>query len=111
MLSHLERHRDGMRMTELSRRLMVTGGNVTGLVDQLVAEGYAVRERVAADRRSSLVRITPRGLREFARMAQVHESWIVEILSPLTEADVESGIRILGKLRRALLAPPPDASA
>ncbi|WP_431047737.1 MarR family winged helix-turn-helix transcriptional regulator [Roseateles sp. L2-2] len=81
LLAQLERSPDGLTMRELSQRLMVTGGNVTGITDQLEAEGHVVREPHPSDRRSVTVRLTPAGRRQFKRMAATHEGWIVELLA------------------------------
>lgn len=81
LLAQLERSPDGLTMRELSQRLMVTGGNVTGITDQLEAEGLVVREPHPSDRRSVTVRLTPAGRRQFKRMAATHEGWIVELLA------------------------------
>src|SRR5690606_37103779 len=72
-LAQLERHPDGLRMNVLSRYLMVTGGNVTGLTDQLVKEGLVRRTENPEDRRSWCVSLTDKGRSEFAAMAAEHE--------------------------------------
>ena len=60
MMAQLDREPRGLKMSELSRRLMVTGGNVTGLTDQLVAEGlvkvFVISEE--ADNRAEVPPIT-----------------------------------------------------
>jgi DNA-binding MarR family transcriptional regulator len=81
LLAQLERHPNGLSMRELSQRLMVTGGNVTGITDQLEAEGLVQREPHPSDRRSFTVKLTPAGKRQFKRMAATHEGWIVELLA------------------------------
>ena len=85
-LAQLERHREGLRMNALSRYLMVTGGNVTGLTDQLVAEGHVQRLADPTDRRSLIVRLTPAGRAQFLRMAaeHVHELEVAGGLHRLT---------------------------
>lgn len=80
LLAQLERHPEGLSMRELSQRLMVTGGNVTGVVDQLEAEALVQRQPHASDRRSFTVTLTPAGRRQFRRMAATHEAWVVELL-------------------------------
>ncbi|MBB2484076.1 MarR family transcriptional regulator [Mitsuaria sp. WAJ17] len=80
LLAQLERHPEGLSMRELSQRLMVTGGNVTGVVDQLEAESLVQRQPHASDRRSFTVTLTPTGRRLFRRMAATHEAWVVELL-------------------------------
>ena len=102
LLAQLERTRTGMRMTELSRRLMVTSGNVTGLTDQLVAEGLVVRRISSSDRRVCVVRLTPKGRRQFDAMAAAHERWIVELLGGLSQHDRDTLYRLLGTLKAAV---------
>ena len=81
LLAQLERHPDGLTMRELSQRLMVTGGNITGITDQLEAEGLVSRDAHPSDRRSFAVKLTAAGRRQFKKMASTHEQWIVELLS------------------------------
>ncbi|MBX3604965.1 MAG: MarR family transcriptional regulator [Piscinibacter sp.] len=79
LLAQLEREPGGLTMGELSARMMVTGGNVTGIVDQLEGEGLVVRNEHPSDRRAFRVQLTPAGRRQFRRMAAVHEGWIVDL--------------------------------
>jgi DNA-binding MarR family transcriptional regulator len=102
LLAQLERTRTGMRMSELSRRLMVTGGNVTGITDQLVAEGLVVRRISSSDRRVCVVRLTPKGRRQFDAMAAEHERWIVELVGGLSQHDRDALYRLLGTLKAAV---------
>lgn len=81
LLAQLEREPDGLTMGELSQRLMVTGGNVTGVTDQLEAEGLVKRTPHPHDRRALSVQLTPAGKRQFRRMAAVHEQWVIELLA------------------------------
>jgi len=83
MMAQLDREPKGLKMSELSRRLMVTGGNVTGLTDQLVAEGLVVRRGIPGDRRAYNVRLTPKGKRQFDAMAAEHELWIDDLFADL----------------------------
>lgn len=109
-LSQLERHPAGLRMNALSRYLMVTGGNVTGLTDQLADEGYVERVPDPDDRRSMIVRLTPAGRRRFLAMAAEHEAWVVELFDGLPARDKETLYGLLGRLRVHLAArrtPPP----
>jgi DNA-binding MarR family transcriptional regulator len=102
LMAQLERAPTGLRMNELSHRLMVTGGNVTGLTDQLVAEGLVVRKAIAADRRAYAVRLTAKGRRAFAAMAAEHERWIVDIMADLPTDDRNRLYASLGRLKQAL---------
>ena len=81
LLAQLEREPNGLAMGELSRRLMVTGANVTGITDQLEAESLVKRVMHPSDRRSIAVQLTASGRRQFRRMAVIHEQWIVELFA------------------------------
>lgn len=87
VMSALYREPDGMLMSDLSRFLLVSNGNVTGIVDRLVSDGYVVRAQREGDRRTSIVRLTPEGSRRFAEMAAAHQSWIAELLGDIGPAD------------------------
>jgi DNA-binding MarR family transcriptional regulator len=100
LMSQLERAPDGLKMNELSRRMMVTGGNVTGITDQLVAEGLVERVDVEGDRRAWRVRLTPRGRRLFNDMAQQHEAWIVDAFAALNAKEIAQLHRLLGKVKQ-----------
>ena len=104
-LAQLERHPQGLRMNALSRYLMVTGGNVTGLTDQLVGEGHVERVPDATDRRSLIVRLTPAGHKHFTRMAAQHEAWLTEMLGGCEPGLKESLYELLGRLRVHLAHP------
>ncbi len=99
LMAQLERNPEGLRMGELSRRLMVTGGNVTGITDQLVAEGLVERRPIAADRRAHAVRLTAKGKRAFDSMAAAHEGWIEEMLGGIGSADRDRLYALLGRLK------------
>ncbi len=99
LMAQLERAPDGLRMNELSRRMMVTGGNVTGITDQLVTEGLVERVDVQGDRRAYRVRLTASGRRQFRDMAAQHEAWIVQAFTGLTGRDVTTLHRLLGKVK------------
>jgi DNA-binding MarR family transcriptional regulator len=98
VMAALERRPAGMTMTELSRYLMVSNGNVTGIIDRLVAEGMVARLPDEKDRRATLVRLTAKGARHFDAMAAAHEAWIGEILSEFDSRQTESLIAMLDAL-------------
>jgi DNA-binding MarR family transcriptional regulator len=89
LMAQLERHPEGLRMGELSKRMMVTGGNITGLTDQLEQEKLVTRVPDPNDRRAYSVKLTAAGRRAFERMAELHEGWIVELMGGLTIGDQE----------------------
>lgn len=105
-LAQLHRHPGGIRMNALSRFLMVTGGNVTGLTDELEKEGYVTREADPGDRRSFIVKLTREGRRAFERIAAEHEQWVIELLGGLGDPALERLYDILGELRVSLARQP-----
>jgi DNA-binding MarR family transcriptional regulator len=99
LMAQLERYRDGLKMNELSRLLMVTGGNVTAIVDQLEHEGLVERLE-GADRRAWLIRLTSDGRKSFAEMARAHEEWVVELLAGLSRREQEDLLKLLAKVKQ-----------
>jgi DNA-binding MarR family transcriptional regulator len=99
LMAQLERAPQGLKMNELSSRMMVTGGNVTGITDQLVAEGLVDRLTVAGDRRACRVRLTARGRRVFRDMARHHEAWIVGAFAALSAREMTALHKLLGKVK------------
>jgi DNA-binding MarR family transcriptional regulator len=91
---------DGLKMSELSQRLMVTSGNVTGIADQLERDGWLTREAVSEDRRATRLRLTDSGRKRFTAMARVHETWIVELMGSLDRSEQRELQRLLGKLKQ-----------
>lgn len=102
LMAQLDRHPQGLKMRELSERLMVTGGNVTGLTDRLVQEGLVERQEDASDRRAFSVRLTEEGRRQFRTMAREHEDWVAELLGGLDPAAQASLFDLLGRLKTSL---------
>lgn len=100
LMAQLERAPDGLKMNELSRRMMVTGGNITGITDQLVLEDLVERVQVPGDRRAYRVRLTDRGRSQFALMAHAHEHWVVDAFSGLSEREIDTLHRLLGKVKQ-----------
>src|SRR3970282_213067 len=100
LMAQLERHREGLKMNELSRLLMVPGGNVPATVAQLEKEGRVERLDEPDDRRAFRIRLTRSGERGFADMARAHEGWVVELLSGLTRREHEELLRLLAKLKQ-----------
>jgi len=98
-LAQLHRHPEGLRMNTLSRYLMVTGGSITGLTDELEKEGLVVRESVPDDRRSFLLKLTRAGREVFERIATEHEAWVIEMFSDLKLPERKALYELLGQLR------------
>lgn len=102
LMAQLARHPEGLKMSQLSQRLMVTGGNVTALADFLEAEGLIVREPVADDRRAIRLRLTEQGRERFDTIAQEHERWVVSLFDGLSRQEQLALHALLGKLKSAV---------
>jgi DNA-binding MarR family transcriptional regulator len=100
LMAQLARHPEGLKMNELSRLLMVTGGNVTGIVDQLEGEGLVARVDEPADRRAFRIHLTKAGERSFTDMARAHEEWIVELLAGMTKREQDELLKLLAKVKQ-----------
>jgi DNA-binding MarR family transcriptional regulator len=103
LMAQLDRNPEGLKMRELSRRLMVTGGNVTGLTDKLVEEGLVERRDDPRDRRAYTVHLTPAGKKLFRKMANSHEQWIIDLFAGLDHADKMQLLELLNRLKRHLV--------
>lgn len=99
LLSQLDRAPEGLTMGELSRRLMVTNGNVTGLIDRLVTEGLVARQPSPHDRRAQVVSLTPAGKAAFDGMIPKHQDFIAERFQGISRAELAELHRLLGKLK------------
>jgi DNA-binding MarR family transcriptional regulator len=96
VMAALYRKPDGMLMSEISRFLLVSNGNVTGIVDRLASDGFVARAQRDGDRRTSFVRLTAKGRAAFAEMSAAHESWIDKLLGGVTMREAE---QLSAKLR------------
>lgn len=101
-MAQLQRSPDGLSMGDLSQRMMVSGGNVSGLATQLVAEGLIERNPAPGNRRTFIVKMTPKGARFFSRMAREHEAWVISMLGHLPAADVDDLMRLLKSVKERL---------
>ncbi len=100
LMAQLERHPEGVKMNELSRLLMVTGGNVTAIVDQLEKEGLVERVDQPADRRAFMIHLTRAGERSFAEMAREHEAWVVGLLEGMSRREQDQLLRLLARVKQ-----------
>ena len=109
VLSALDRADDKLTMSELSERLLVSNGNVTGVVARLLEDGLVGREVDSGDRRVQRVFLTETGRRTFREMAKEHERLIEHIMDPASAEEVDQMLRQTGRLleiARAQLARP-----
>ena len=99
LMAQLDKNPNGMTLGELSSRMMVSNGNVTGLVERLVADGLIDRRAAPKDRRSQIVSLTAEGRRAFRAMARTHENWIAEIFGELSAGDIDMLMKMLAKAK------------
>ena len=99
LLAQLDRAPKGMTLGELSQRMMVSNGNVTGLVDRLVEQGLINRRPSPKDRRAQIVSLTAAGRRFFRVMARENGDWIGEMFADLSAGDIETLLRLLAKTK------------
>jgi DNA-binding MarR family transcriptional regulator len=99
LMAQLDKAPDGMTLSDVSKRMMVSNGNVTGLVERLVESGHLDRRTSESDRRVQVIRLTKTGRAEFRKMAAEHEAWIADMFSELTPKDVRELMRLLAKAK------------
>ena len=102
-LAQLERAPDGLTMGELSKRMMVSGGNISGIAAQLADEGLIDRCQVPNNRRTFIVTLTQKGRDEFETIAKAHERWVIEMLGQLDQDDVNQLMNLLLKVKNTVL--------
>ncbi len=101
VLSELEHASGALTMSELSHELMVSNGNITGVIDRLVTMGLVQRERPEHDRRIQYIRLTEKGSAEFRRMAELHETWVNQLFADLSQKDMQQLQALLLKARNS----------
>ena len=99
LMAQLDKVPEGMTLSDVSKRMMVSNGNVTGLVERLVESGHLDRRTSDADRRVQVIRLTKAGRAEFRKMAAEHETWIADIFGDLAPKDVRELMRLLAKTK------------
>ncbi|NKB79985.1 MarR family transcriptional regulator [Ochrobactrum daejeonense] len=102
VLAQLYREPDGLRLGELSRRTMVTNGNITGLIERLESEGMVRRETPGADRRVTVARLTDAGRTSFARMARVHEGWLRDLMADVDHDTIGALLEDMKLLKKSV---------
>ncbi len=102
VLSELERAGDPLTMSQLSKELMVSNGNVTGVIDRLEKTGFVKRVRAEHDRRIQFIELTAKGRKEFNRMASRHERWVADLLSGLSMTEMNRLQDLLLKARQSV---------
>lgn len=103
LMSQLDGKEQGIRMGELSSRLMVTTGNITGLTNELQEDGLVERMVDPTSRRAFLVRLTPKGRRQFRIAAKALEDWITEFFSVIPQKDKKMLFAVLGLQKKFIV--------
>jgi DNA-binding MarR family transcriptional regulator len=101
LLAQLDRAPNGMTLGELSQRMMVSNGNITGLVERLAEQGLIRRRPLPNDRRVQIVSLTPEGQRFFRSMARVNADWVGDIFAGLAPKDIEALMPLLAKTKQS----------
>ncbi len=99
LMAQLDKAPDGMTLSDVSKRMMVSNGNVTGLVERLVESGHLDRRVSDTDRRAQVISLTDLGRAEFRTMAAEHEAWIADVFAGLSRREMEELMRLLGKAK------------
>jgi DNA-binding MarR family transcriptional regulator len=99
LMAQLDKASEGMSLSDLSKHMMVSNGNLTGLVERLVASGHLDRRTSNVDRRAQVVRLTDLGRAEFRAMAAEHERWIADLFGGLSKRDHAELMGLLGKTK------------
>ena len=102
LLAQLERAPGGMTLSDVSRRMMVSNGNLTALVERLVASGHVERRPSPADRRAHVVKLTRAGRTFFRAMAAEHERWVGELLGELAPREIAGLLGLLAKTKSSV---------
>ncbi len=105
LMAQLDRAPGGMALSEVSRRMMVSNGNVTHVVEKLVATGDIDRRTRDSDRRVQVISLTPKGRAEFRSMAAEHEDWVAQIFAGMSRSDIRELMRLLGLAKRSVSSP------
>lgn len=99
LMAHVEKHPAGIKMSELSQALMVTNGNVTGVTDQLVKDGFIERYKPETDRRSSLLTLTAAGKAELAKINTAYNEWVCTLFGQFSDQSIQAMMGFLDELK------------
>ncbi len=102
LMAQIEKFPQGLKMNELSARMMVSGGNITTIVDQLQSEALVERFADANDKRATIIKLTSAGKKYFSRMAREHETWVIDSFAGLDAREIQQLHSLLGKTKKHL---------
>lgn len=101
---------EGVSQQELAKRLYVTKGNISSLLDRLEEAGLVERRSTVSDRRQYAVYLTETGRRTAEKAIAVQHRWIASTLGRMTEVDLaalETQLVALRDIVRDEERPPP----
>lgn len=101
LLAQLDKAEDGLVLGEASKLLMVSAGNVTAVVEKLLASGYITRQPSPTDRRVQIIRLTHAGRAAFRTMAEAHHGWVEELFGGLSDEETATLTDGLARLKRS----------
>jgi DNA-binding MarR family transcriptional regulator len=99
LMAQLDKVPEGLTLSDLSKRMMVSNGNLTGLVERLARSGHLARRTSRADRRAQVISLTALGRSQFRAMAAEHERWIADIFADLSRGETQELLRLLAKAK------------
>ena len=102
LLAALHDALDGLTMTELSQSMMVSNGNITGVVERLERDGDVRREAKPGDRRSSVIHLSEQGREKFVTMAREHHGWVADMLGGLDDTEIGQLSDLLSRARKSV---------
>ena len=102
LMAQLDREPDGLTLGKISRRMMVSNGNVTALAASLLADGLVERRAHATDRRAQFLTLTAQGRRIFKRQSAAHERWIADLFAGVSPHDRAALHRLLGVVKNGV---------
>jgi DNA-binding MarR family transcriptional regulator len=111
VMAQLSRRPEGVTFVDLSRSLLVSPGNLTGIVRRLEGEGLVAREAHESDRRAARLRLTAAGRRKMSALLPRHARDIARLFSPMPRGEVAQLRRLLGNLTHLLEPAPPAVTA
>jgi len=111
IMAALDRAEHGLGMGALGRALLVSNGNITGLVQTLVRDGDVILATAPGDRRAAVVTLTPAGRARFKLMAAAHHGWIEAMFDGLSPEDSAQLLTLLGTLKTSIAAAAPETDA
>ena len=102
LMAQLDKAPGGLTLSDVSRRMMVSNGNITGLVEKLTRSGHVKRQASLSDRRAQVIRLTDLGRAEFRAMADAHETWIAAMFAGLGPAGIQDLMGLLGRAKASV---------